>query len=47
MYIIYLLLCCINAMAITSAGIGITNWQYWVSILCVAGIYICGAERNR
>lgn len=46
-YVVYLLLCFINAVAISSFGIGITNWQYWISVLCVVGAYICGGERDR
>lgn len=45
-YIIYLLLCVINGIALAMADIGITNWQFWVVTLCVCGAYICGKENS-
>jgi len=25
----------------------VTHWQAWVSIICVLGAYICGAEHKK
>lgn len=44
MDVIYILLCIINSIVLTSCDIGITNWQYWVSLFCVIGAYLRGKE---
>jgi hypothetical protein len=44
MYIIYMLLCVINSIVLLTLDVGITSWQYWVSLFCVIGAYICGRE---
>ena len=45
-FYIYLFLCMLNGFALGEAGINFTSWQFWVSIGCVLGAYICGAEKR-
>lgn len=43
-YIIYLVLCGLNGVMLSTANISPADWQFWVSILCVVGAWLCGKE---
>lgn len=47
MLIIFLLLSVINTFVLATLNIYITDWQYWVSLCCVNGAYLCGSLRWR
>lgn len=46
-YYIYLFLCMLNGFVLGTADLGFKNWQFWVSVICVAAAYICGEEKRK
>ena len=45
-YVVYFILISINAVALATADVRVTNWQFWVTSLCIIGAYICGIFRG-
>lgn len=43
---VFILLCAIHGAVCASANVTISNWQYWVLLLCTCSAYICGFIRN-
>ena len=41
-FIIYLILCGVSGVVLASAGVSITDWQFWVETGCICGAYMCG-----
>lgn len=45
-YIIYLFLCSLNGFVMSTLGVNLTDWQFWVSIACIFGAWVCGREHD-
>lgn len=44
--ILSLLSVIINASVLATLDIHMTNWEYWVSLLCISVSYACGTMRK-
>ena len=44
MFVIYLFMIMVNSIALLTLDVDVTNWQYWVSLFCIIGAWICGRE---
>lgn len=47
---IFILLCAVYGCVVTTTDIDFSNWQYWVTLGCICGSYICGTfskKKNR
>ena len=45
-YIIYILAMAVSGFATASSGLTLSSWRYWVILLCLLTVYICGYVRG-
>ena len=44
---IFYFLSALYGATIKTLDVNLTNWQFWVILMCVIGAYFCGVARNK